>query len=132
MTTVDPMVRTSPPRELADHLSDIQATLKQQRQFRVGQLAELAEAAANAPPPTVDDVHDRVSEILRTGAQMALTDVEDALARLRVGRYGVCERCAAAIALERLEVLPMSRHCMRCQHAIEARGVGPASARRSE
>lgn len=132
MTTVDPTVRTPPPRELADHLSDIQATLKQQRQFRVEQLAELTEAAANAPPPSVDDVHGQVNEILRTGAQMALTDVEDALARVRAGRYGLCERCAAAIALERLEILPMSRYCMPCQHAVQAPGAGPTTTRRSE
>lgn len=131
MTTVDAMIRTPPPRELADHLSGIQATLKQQRQFRAEQLAELAEAAANAPPPSVDDVHGQVNEILRTGAQRALADVEDALARVRAGRYGFCERCAAAIVLERLEILPISRYCMRCQHAVQAGGVWPATARRS-
>jgi DnaK suppressor protein len=109
------------PSELAHYLPELRTALEQQRRFRLDQLGELVEAAANAPPQALDDVHDEVSEILRAGAARALVEVEDALARMRAGRYGRCGQCAAPIALERLEILPMSRYCMRCQHQLQTR-----------
>lgn len=107
-----------PPPDLALRLPEFHAALEQQRQFRLEQLRELA-AAATSSSPTVDDAHDQVSEILRISAATALTEVEDALARLRAGKYGSCERCATRICHDRLEILPMSRYCMRCQHDLE-------------
>lgn len=127
MKTAD-RLHTLAPSELAPHLPELRTALEQQRQFRLDQLGELAEAAANAPPQPTGDVHDEVSEILRSGAARALVEVENALARMRAGRYGSCEQCAAPIAFERLEILPMSRCCMRCQHVLETRrGPGKPS-----
>jgi RNA polymerase-binding transcription factor DksA len=118
MRTVDPISATAP-RELVESLPDIRAALEEQQRFRLDQLDELAEAMANAPPWARSDAHHQVSDMLRESAAMALAEVEDALARLRAGRYGICERCASPISLERLEILPMSRYCMRCQHCID-------------
>jgi RNA polymerase-binding transcription factor DksA len=118
MRTVDPICATAPP-ELAAHLPGIRVTLEEQRRFRLDQLGELAEAAANAPPGARSDAHDQVTEILRASAAKALAEVEAALVRLRAGRYGICERCASPIASLRLEILPMSRYCMRCQHCLD-------------
>jgi RNA polymerase-binding transcription factor DksA len=109
------------PTELVHYLPEIRTALEQQRRFRLDQLGELVEAAVNAPPQAPENVHDEVSEILRTGAAKALVEVEDALARMRAGRYGICEQCATPIAVERLEILPMSRYCMRCQHELQTR-----------
>jgi len=120
MTTMYRAVPAAVPPDLAERLSEFHAALDQQRQFRIEQLRELAVAATNCSP-MVDDVHDQVSEILRISAAAALTEVEDALDRLRTGRYGVCERCMQSISHERLEILPMSRYCMRCQHDLEIR-----------
>jgi DnaK suppressor protein len=104
----------------ADRFAEFRVALIEQREFRLQQLRQLDEAAANAPP-SAGDVHDQVSQVLRAGARAALKDVDDALARLRVGSYGRCERCATAIPYERLEILPMCRYCMRCQHDLELR-----------
>ena len=111
-------VRTQDARELEAHLPELQAALAQQRQFRLSQIREL------------DDVHDEVNEILRAGITRALVEVDAALERIRTGSYGVCEKCATPIAFERLEILPMSRYCMRCQHGHEARRVSGESRRR--
>jgi DnaK suppressor protein len=105
-------------RDLAERLPELQAALEQQRQFRLEQLSELAEASANSRT-VIDDVHDQVAEVLATSAAKALTEVEAALGRVRTGRYGICERCTEPIIYERLEILPMSRYCMDCQHAHE-------------
>jgi DnaK suppressor protein len=106
----EPLARQHP----AERLADLRAALEQQRQFRLDQLHERAQDAANSPPAP-DDPHDTVSEILDAGALTALAEVECALERMRTGRYGSCERCSARIPYERLEILPMSRYCMGCQ-----------------
>lgn len=124
MTMTRRAVNTLARFDLADHLAELHAALVQQRQFRLEQLSELAEAAANLPR-AVDDVHDEVDEILRTSATKALTEVDAALDRLHAGTYGRCERCATHIPFERLEILPMSRYCIRCQHHLEVRSASP-------
>ncbi len=50
-----------------------------------------------------------------------LDEVNDALARLEVGTYGVCEGCARPIPLARLRAMPTARYCVECQ-AVEERG----------
>jgi DnaK suppressor protein len=44
-----------------------------------------------------------------------LHDVEQALARMDAGTYGLCERCGQPIGDERLEALPAARLCMSCK-----------------
>lgn len=120
MNAVD-QVRARGERQLAAHLAELRTALEQQRRFRLDQLEELSGVAASLQPRASAHVHDEVNEILRAGAVRALVEVEDALERMRAGSYGLCERCATPIAFERLEILPMSRYCMRCQHTLEAR-----------
>lgn len=48
-----------------------------------------------------------------------VADIDAALERLDNGRYGLCERCEAAIPAERLELKPHARHCVECQQAGE-------------
>lgn len=43
-----------------------------------------------------------------------LAEIDRALARLADGSYGICTSCGAAIADERLEVLPTAVTCVGC------------------
>jgi DnaK suppressor protein len=45
--------------------------------------------------------------------------VEDALAKIDEGIYGVCERCEEAIPVKRLDLLPFTRYCVQCQSELE-------------
>jgi DnaK suppressor protein len=45
--------------------------------------------------------------------------VEEALAKIDEGTYGVCERCEEAIPVKRLELLPFTRYCVQCQTEVE-------------
>ncbi len=65
-------------------------------------------------------------QILQSGGQQALSHspndikrIQDALARLRSGSYGVCIDCGRGIAKKRLEAIPESERCIRCQTAFE-------------
>jgi DnaK suppressor protein len=47
--------------------------------------------------------------------------VNRALTKIDLGTYGVCERCARPIAIERLEALPWAILCIDCKRAGEGR-----------
>jgi RNA polymerase-binding transcription factor len=120
MTNRTPTLRMAESRGVSDHLPDLRSALEQQRQFRTDQLDELA--AELADPATAADLPGiQVGAAVRTAAAAALADIDAALQRIEHGGYGTCQQCDTAIPLERLEILPMSRLCMRCQHAAETR-----------
>ena len=50
-------------------------------------------------------------------------EIDAALARLRAGSYGTCERCGTAIAPERLEARPWVRLCVPCAEKAKARAT---------
>jgi RNA polymerase-binding transcription factor DksA len=52
---------------------------------------------------------------LIASARRAVADTAQALRRMAEGSYGICERCAADIPLQRLEILPHARFCVPCQ-----------------
>jgi DnaK suppressor protein len=52
---------------------------------------------------------------LRDRADARLVLVDEALARLRAGTFGMCVRCGDPIPLERLEALPWAARCIDCQ-----------------
>ncbi|MBM3449998.1 MAG: hypothetical protein FJX78_03280 [Armatimonadetes bacterium] len=52
---------------------------------------------------------------LESSLQGMLKMVDDALAKIESGKYGVCERCGQPIGLERLRALPYANLCIRCK-----------------
>ena len=43
-----------------------------------------------------------------------LTEVDEALAKLEKGTYGICEQCGKEIPPARLEAKPAARYCIDC------------------
>jgi RNA polymerase-binding transcription factor DksA len=103
-------------RHSAIDLQVFRADLERQRRFRIEQLRELA-----ASSWAVSDEMEEVAAALRTAAELVLAEIDAALQRIELGRYGVCQRCNEAIPRDRLEVLPMASLCMPCQFAKEMR-----------
>ena len=54
---------------------------------------------------------------LVTQARAHLAEIDAALARIRAGRYGTCERCGEPITAGRLEARPTARRCIECASA---------------
>jgi DnaK suppressor protein len=102
--------------DITEHLPTLRAALEEQRRFRLDQIVELE---AESFPGTADGPRSQVAAAVKAAAVAALADIRAALSRLDDGTYGRCERCGSAIPLERLEILPMSRLCMPCQHTKE-------------
>jgi RNA polymerase-binding transcription factor DksA len=55
--------------------------------------------------------------------EQLLGEIQDALARLDQGIFGVCENCHRPIATERLHTVPYARRCTACERKTEARPV---------
>jgi RNA polymerase-binding protein DksA len=58
---------------------------------------------------------------LEENAEHILAAVDEALARIEQGTFGVCQRCRAQIAEERLEAIPYATLCIDCKRK-DARG----------
>lgn len=102
----------NPPRDL--HTVDLQwyrHELEQQRRLRLDQLTHLAYDALAAS----DDSMSEVTATLMRAARAALADIDAALFRLAIGRFGDCPRCGRAIAADRLHAMPTASLCLRCQ-----------------
>jgi DnaK suppressor protein len=80
---------------------------------------EASDGIADVP----GDPYDVASEERAREIQILLTDrdraklhaIDEALARIQDGNYGVCEECDEDIAEGRLELLPFTRVCVTCQ-----------------
>lgn len=56
-----------------------------------------------------------------------LRAVQDAIARLKRGEYGTCERCGREIPPARLEAMPQAALCIECQERAERLRVSTPS-----
>jgi len=69
------------------------------------------------------DAYDRDFALsLLSQEQDALYEIEEALKRLELGTYGVCEISGKTIAVARLEALPFARLTVECQAQLEKTG----------
>jgi RNA polymerase-binding transcription factor DksA len=62
--------------------------------------------------------HDRV-EAEKKEASRALIRVKKTLARIKIGRYGICEGCGKMIDTDRLAINPTAEYCMSCERGVE-------------
>jgi DnaK suppressor protein len=51
--------------------------------------------------------------------QQKLKLIDQALARLERGDFGVCEQCSEAIPRKRLSVIPWAAYCVGCQEGFD-------------
>jgi len=69
------------------------------------------------------DAYDRDFALsLLSQEQDALYEIEEALKRVDLGTYGICEMSGKPIAHPRLEALPFARYTVECQSQIEKQG----------
>lgn len=67
----------------------------------------------------LEDATDEVEEYITNlpiehTLETRLRDVTLALEKIKGGKYGICEKCGAAIPLARLEASPEARRCLKC------------------
>jgi DnaK suppressor protein len=69
------------------------------------------------------DAYDRDFALsLLSQEQDALYEIEEALKRIQLGTYGICEMSGKQIPVARLEALPFARYTVECQAEVERQG----------
>ncbi len=112
-----------------DHLHTMLVALRDETYERVHELRhEQADDADQAPGDEMDrargtaDVETHASLIAR--AEERLRYIDEALARVDAGRYGICAGCREPIPLERLRAVPFAVYCVECQQKPNRAGRG--------
>lgn len=90
-------------------------------------LAELAHvkhssASGDVADAAFDASGEEISSALAELESRELAQIERALVRLKSGSYGKCEVCAIKIPVARLNALPFSTFCVKCQREMELDG----------
>ncbi len=113
---------------MADRIEAFRERLQREledTQARIAQLRERLETKADYGPgrgdPAIYQWEFNLALLERAEAQ--LQQVRAALTRLDAGTYGLCQKCGQPIDDERLELVPLTTHCIRC--AQSAKGGRP-------
>ncbi len=105
------------------------------RSALAGDLSLLKELRSESPGDVVDAAYDstqdEISSQLAEVESRELANIENALERMKAGKYGLCEVCNGKIPMARLNALPYATMCIECQRELERSGGG-YSARREE
>jgi DnaK suppressor protein len=84
--------------------------------------------AGNAQPDDgIQDLADKAASAYSKELNFSLSDTErqvlvqidEALARVRTGAYGVCQNCGTVIGEKRLQAIPWTPFCIDCQELLE-------------
>lgn len=100
----------------ASRLARRQEELKKQDPF--ADVRRVIDSAAPDTDAAEQAGHERVSAF-RQEADRRLIQVKKALARIKIGKYGLCEECGKMIDTDRLVVVPESTLCVKCEREKE-------------
>jgi DnaK suppressor protein len=68
-----------------------------------------------------DDIDRKMIEAIGSQDLKRLKSIDNALARIQQGRYGLCMKCNKKIPTERLEAIPYAVMCIECKNEEERR-----------
>ena len=80
----------------------------------------LIDNAASDTEAKEEEGHDRI-EAIKHELSNHIHRIEQALSRIKKGKYGTCEQCGKPIEEKRLQVMPTAVLCMSCERAKEAK-----------
>ena len=81
-----------------------------------GQLSSVPSQAGELASETFEQ---EMSIEMMARVQDELNSIQEALDRIEVRSFGVCEDCGGAIPTVRLSAIPMARFCIECQSRVE-------------
>jgi len=75
----------------------------------------------NASPDTdvVEQIGHAKAKALENQINRKLIQIKKALARIKIGKYGICEKCGKMIDTERLMIMPETTVCVKCEKKKE-------------
>jgi DnaK suppressor protein len=92
--------------------------------------AELSAGLRNREDIAIEKTPDALDEVQLAGERelairnldrdsIALRNVKGALSRIADGSYGVCLHCEEDIKTKRLDAVPWTKYCIKCQEAAD-------------
>lgn len=104
-----------------------EATLSDQRDALLGMVERTEDYGREADREVSQDPADKASnsytkELLfsqSTNERNTLKLIEEALDRIDEGTYGECTNCGQDIQPKRLDAIPWTPHCIKCQELLE-------------
>ncbi len=75
---------------------------------------------ADSGERVVETENDEVLDALDAATLQQLQAIDDALARIDSGNYGICSDCGQTIAIQRLAAIPHTKLCIDCATRMEA------------
>ncbi|MCU0715991.1 MAG: TraR/DksA family transcriptional regulator [Pirellula sp.] len=82
-------------------------------------LQSLSQDGGDVMDAAMDTAQDEISSQLVEVESRELTQIEEALARIRDGHYGECDVCDKPIPLARLQAVPYATSCIDCARKQE-------------
>src|SRR5947208_15604478 len=94
------------------------------RRALAGELEDLRnskarDSAGDTADAAFDSGNEEIASQLAELEARELRQIERALARIKQGTYGLCEYCQTKIPVARLNALPYSTTCVKCQREME-------------
>ncbi len=107
----------------------VRARLEAKRAELLDGVARAREIGAVETDAGAPDIADRATSAFAREFSFSLSEnergmlrlIDEALARLDNGRYGICVHCGERIEPPRLNAVPWARHCIACQE-LQDRG----------
>lgn len=111
--------------EKTDEMKAVLLKLKEEALQEIGKSIKTgAEKTTDEPS---GDIYDQASNerdrelliLLSDREREKIRNIDEALARLDEGEYGICEDCEEEIPLGRLKAMPFARLCVKCKADLE-------------
>ncbi len=98
--------------------------LRKRLGLELEELAHVKHSSASGDPADAafDASGEEIASTLAELESRELAQIERALRRLKAGSYGKCEVCSITIPVARLNALPFSTLCVKCQRDMETDG----------
>ena len=116
-----------------------QTEMNKYRAILEAKQAELSAGLRNREDIAIEKTPDALDEVQLAGERELairnldresnlLRNVKGALGRIADGSYGVCLHCEEEIKTKRLDAVPWTKYCIRCQEAADRNEFEPESA----
>jgi len=111
--------------EKIDEMKKVLLQLKEEAYEEIGKAVKSnTDKLTNEPS---GDIYDQASNerdrelllLLGDREREKVRNIDEALARLEEGEYGICEDCEEEIPLGRLKAMPFARLCVKCKTDLE-------------
>jgi RNA polymerase-binding protein DksA len=111
-------------KKLMDQLMD---RLKDRRQYLLKEVNHRLKEFKNSGADRLSDTADMASNMIEDEIVMSITQgeakeieqIDNALEKIKKGKYGVCDNCGKSINKQRLMAIPFVKLCIKCKEDEE-------------